>query len=48
VAHAQSKINQNYDKYDHARQKRRGFELWARLLHTILNPPDSNVAPLHR
>lgn len=48
IAHAQSKISQTYDLYDHSPQKRRGFELWGALLHTILNPPDSNVVALRR
>jgi integrase len=48
VAHAQSKMSQTYDLYEFANEKRRGFELWASLLHTILLPPDSNVVALRR
>jgi integrase len=46
VAHAQGAMSDTYDKYDYALQKRRGFELWAARLHTILHPPDSNVVAL--
>jgi integrase len=48
VAHAQGAMDKTYNLYDYASQKRRGFELWAARLHTILHPPDSNVVALRR
>jgi integrase len=43
VAHAQGAMSQTYDLHDYAVEKREGFELWSARLHTILDPPDSNV-----
>lgn len=48
LAHAQGAMSTTYDLYDYAKERRRGFELWAARLHLILHPPDSNVVALRR
>ena len=48
LAHAQGKMSRTYDHYDYLEEKRIGFELWAARLHSILNPPNSNVVALRR
>ena len=44
VAHSQGPMSKTYDLYDYAPQKRRGFQLWAARLATILRPPHRVVA----
>ncbi len=44
VAHSQGKMSETYDLYDYALQKRRGFDLWAKKLRGIVDPPDNVVA----
>ena len=43
VGHRQTKIKRTYDKFAYLEEKRKGLELWAARLESIVNPPKGNV-----
>ena len=50
IGHAQKGLHKVYDHYAYLDEKRRGLELWAARLRTIINPPpdDDKVVALRR
>jgi hypothetical protein len=47
IAHAQRGMHKVYDQHAYAAEKRRALELWTARLRSIVEPPPSNVVPLH-
>lgn len=48
IAHRPSGLHQTYDLHRYRDEKRRGFELWADRLLTIVEPPPSIVVPFKK
>jgi hypothetical protein len=46
LAHVRPGIKKTYDLYDYFDEKADALEKWAGLLHSIVDPPASNVVPL--
>jgi integrase len=48
IAHRQSGLHQTYDLHRYRDEKRRGFELWANQLVSIVEPPPSTVVQFRK
>lgn len=46
IAHAMKGVRKHYDLHAFDAEKRRGLELWAARLQSIVEPPPANVAPI--